>query len=188
MTAGSGITIENNVISATGGGGGDIDEGVLEATANSLYTIRKDLDADKENLADNYYKKIFADNKFMSKTDTFDKNYINERFDVIARGLVDLSENSGGGGGSITIDPALDINSENPVANSAITASLNSKSNTGHTHTLSEITDYVAPDLTPYETTSHASATFELKAWRGTQAQYDALETKDADRLYIITE
>ncbi len=45
------------------------------------------------------------------------------------------------GGGSITVDDALSSTSENPVQNKVITGALNSKSDTGHTHTISNITD-----------------------------------------------
>ena len=52
------------------------------------------------------------------------------------------------GGGSITVDDALDTTSENPVQNKVITNAMNGKSNTGHTHTLSNISDLTVEEKT----------------------------------------
>lgn len=53
--------------------------------------------------------------------------------------LDDLSES---GGSSITVDSALSTTSTNPVENRVITNSLNGKSNIGHTHLVSDITNF----------------------------------------------
>lgn len=67
--------------------------------------------------------------------------------------------NSGGGSGesSITVDFALSETSENPVANKTITAALNDKADTTHTHTANE----VGADASG----SAASALVEAKAY-----------------------
>ena len=53
--------------------------------------------------------------------------------------------------GTITIDTTLSTTSTNAVQNKAITTAINSKANTTHTHTTSEITDFpVIPDVSNY--------------------------------------
>ena len=53
--------------------------------------------------------------------------------------------------GTITIDTSLSTTSTNAVQNKAITTAINSKANTSHTHTASEITDFpVIPDVSNY--------------------------------------
>ena len=53
--------------------------------------------------------------------------------------------------GTITIDTSLSTTSTNAVQNNAITTAINSKANTTHTHTTSEITDFpVIPDVSNY--------------------------------------
>ena len=42
----------------------------------------------------------------------------------------------------IDVDNSLNVNSNNPVTNNAITTALNNKSNTNHTHTKNQITDF----------------------------------------------
>lgn len=65
-----------------------------------------------------------------------------------------VSGSGGGGSGSITVDSELSETSINPLQNKATTKAINevktelsSKSNTGHTHLTSEITDF--PDALP---------------------------------------
>lgn len=45
------------------------------------------------------------------------------------------------GGGSVTVDDSLSTTSTNPVQNKVITSALNNKSDTGHTHNISDVTD-----------------------------------------------
>ena len=53
--------------------------------------------------------------------------------------------------GTTTIDTSLSATSTNAVQNKAITTAINSKANTTHTHTTSEITDFpVIPDVSNY--------------------------------------
>lgn len=42
----------------------------------------------------------------------------------------------------IDVDDSLNVNSDNPVTNSAITTAINNKANTNHTHTKNQITDF----------------------------------------------
>ena len=105
LSAGTGIDITNNVISVTGGGGGGI---------NSVAAEYDDTGTDGEFLINvnsgQSYSQIFKVGSGLTVTENGD--------DVIL---------SATGGGSITIDPSLDTGSTNPVANSAITTSLNNK-------------------------------------------------------------
>ena len=77
------------------------------------------------------------------------------------------------GGGSVTVDDALSTTSENPVQNKVITNSLNGKSDTGHTHTISNITDYPTVETENITVTSATSGsnyfsggTREITAWK----------------------
>lgn len=72
-------------------------------------------------------------------------------------------------GGSVTVDTTLDSGSTNPVANSAITNAIDAKADASTTYTKTEINNLV-----------------NNKFWCGTQAQYDALATKENDVLYLI--
>lgn len=99
LSAGTGIDITNNVISATGGGGG----------INSVVAEYDDSDTDGEFIINvnsgQSYSQIFKVGSGLTVTEDGD--------DVILSAT--------GGGGSITIDPSLDTGSTNAVANSAIT-------------------------------------------------------------------
>lgn len=48
---------------------------------------------------------------------------------------------SGSGGGSITVDDTLSSTSTNPVQNKVIASALDDKSDNGHTHSISDVTD-----------------------------------------------
>ena len=107
------------------------------------------------------------------------------------------------------------------------------KADKEHTHTLSEITDYEEPDLSPYAKKADVDSALADKAdkattlegygitdgatktelaakqdtlapgsgitisgaviqttyqiWQGTQTEYDAIETKDENTIYLIT-
>lgn len=87
--------------------------------------------------------------------------------------IATLGDTSGGGGGSVTVDSALSTTSTNPVQNKIITNALNGKSNDGHTHTISNITDYPTIETQTITVTSPTSGsnyfsggTREITAWK----------------------
>ena len=43
-----------------------------------------------------------------------------------------------------------------------------------------------ADDVSTFITSSQAAESFEVKAWRGTQAEYDALTVIEQNKIYII--
>lgn len=96
---------------------------------------------------------------------------IRENGDIyIASGNTDIKlQDHLGGGSSVTVDASLDSGSTNPVANSAITNALDAKADASTTYTKTEVNNLV-----------------NNKFWCGTQAQYDALATKENDVLYLI--
>ena len=152
LIGGEGINISGNVISCACGSGQTItidptlNSGSTNPVANSAITIALNNKADKSEIPT-----VPTSNSAF----TNDMGYITEMWlepyatdDDLERGLsgkqdtliagsgITISGNviscacSGGGGGSgqtITIDPTLDSGSTNPVANSAITAALDSK-------------------------------------------------------------
>lgn len=67
-------------------------------------------------------------------------------------------------------------------------SALDGKSGTGHTHTESEITDlgtYVASgDMVSGD--ANNTVTVDPKFWSGSQANYDAIGTKDSNTFYFI--
>jgi len=117
LTAGTGIDITNNVISVTGGGGGG--------------TIDASLDANSPNAVANSAITAGINNAVTSVTAEFTNVYsaLARKQPMLTAGTgIDITDNvisvTGGGGGSITIDPSLDSGSTNPVANSGITSVL----------------------------------------------------------------
>jgi len=96
LVAGSGITIENNVISSEGGG---LDEDFLQATANALYDLKTEDDAINDKF-DDYYNKQASDGKYATKSDVrntyYNKEYIDDKLLAIAASLNDLNNNFGG--------------------------------------------------------------------------------------------
>ena len=110
-------------------------------------------------------------------------------------------------GSTITIDPSLDSGSTNAVANSAITIAIDAKADTtAMTQALSskvDVSAYTAytaatdtvlsgkasqTDLNTVSaaTASNTTALGGYSLWKGTQAQYDAIVTKDEDTIYFI--
>jgi hypothetical protein len=97
-------------------------------------------------------------------------------------------------GGTITIDPSLNSGSTNAVANSAITIAIDAKVDTStyNTYTAATNTAIAAKasqtDLNTVSaaTASNTTALGGYSLWKGTQAQYDAIVTKDEDTIYFI--
>lgn len=104
----------------------------------------------------------------------------------------------GGGGGSITVDSELSETSINPLQNKATTKAINEvktelsgKSNTGHTHLTSEITDF--PDALPAnggnaDTVGGKSANDFIRRYGSTMlsAEYVSAAAMDTDYKGII--
>ena len=93
------------------------------------------------------------------------KQYMLNNQDIWCPYSVAVGSSSGGGSSesSITVDFALSETSENPVANKTITAALNNKADTTHTHTANE----VGADASG----SAASALVEAKAYTDTEIE-----------------
>lgn len=113
---------------------------------------------------------------------------------------------------AITIDSVLSTSSENPVQNKVITSALNSKQDTLISGTsIKTINDESllgsgnivinpSPDTDNLTITKNSNDELQavgvinsnaggvLKSWSGTRAQYDAIEVKDANTLYNITD
>ena len=143
LIAGSGITISGNVISATGGGSGDSGATVIEVTQaqydalvsagtldlTALYIITDATPIDISNYMTSAETESAITAAVSGKVDT----------SAITSAVTSASTDSEiptakavydaipTGGTSITIDPTLDSGSTNPVANSAITTALNTK-------------------------------------------------------------
>ena len=101
------------------------------------------------------------------------KQYMLNNQDIWCPYSVAAGGSSGGSGeSSITVDFALSETSENPVANKTITAALNDKADTTHTHTANE----VGADASG----SAASALVEAKAYTDTEIEIlnEALNNK----------
>lgn len=65
---------------------------------------------------------------------------------------------------------------------------LEDKANSYHTHSISEVTD-LQSTLNDKVTSHKTNGVLDVTTiWKGTQAEYDAITTKDAHTLYIITE
>ena len=115
-------------------------------------------------------------------------------------------------GTSITVDDHLDSTSTNPVANSAITVAINAKLDAS-AYTPTDLSNYYTKqevnNLIPEVPTSNSAFTNDMHYvtsaetanyvtsgnvetqivnhfWCGTQAQYDAITTKDPTVLYLI--
>lgn len=82
-----------------------------------------------------------------------------------------------GGGSGITVDQSLDSGSTNPVTNSAITQAINAKADASNVYNKTEV-------YTKTEVNNIVNNKFVCI----TQAQYDALPTKQPDTLYLIYE
>lgn len=94
-------------------------------------------------------------------------------------------------GGSI--DPSLDLTSDNAVANSAITTAINTVSAQTTAHTSDSTVHVTSADKTSWnsaatDASAAVSALGGLSLVKLTQAQYDALATKDPMTLYIVTD
>ena len=108
--------------------------------------------------------------------------------------------------GNITV-PLTPAESTSATSKSYVDIRVNSKANTSHTHTISQITDLtvstgttsghvvqritsgnITVPTTPNTDNSAASKAYVDNAvpWSGTRTQYNAITTKDANRLYII--
>ena len=117
LSAGTGIDITDNVISATGGGGTSYTAGTGIDITNDVISVTGMVDTT-------------TFNTYSGSVDTA----LSGKQDTLSAGTgIEISGNvisaTGGGGGGITIDPSLDSGSTNPVANSAITKTLYTAAN-----------------------------------------------------------
>ena len=152
-----------------------------------------------------YYTKEESDAKFLTEHQplkTINGNVISGTGNIV----IEAS------GTSITVDDHLDSASTNPVANSAITVAINAKLDAS-AYTPTDLSNYYTKqevnNLIPEVPTSNSAFTNDMHYvtsaetanyvtsgnvetqivnhfWCGTQAQYDAITTKDPTVLYLI--
>ena len=94
-------------------------------------------------------------------------------------------------GTSVTVDDYLDGTSTNPVQNKVIVGALNGKLDVS-AYTPTDLSNYYTKDEVNSAITANTYTKTEVnnlvsnKIWCGTQAEYDALPTKQNDVLYLI--
>lgn len=118
LEAGTGITIEGNVISATGGGGGSTTWGSITGTLSSQTDLKNALDAKQDSL-------------------TFDNSPTSGSNNPVKSGGVYTALS--GKQNTLTFDNSPTENSDNPVKSGGIYTALSGKANSSHTHEQSDV-------------------------------------------------
>ena len=217
LTAGSGIIINGSIISATSSGGISmtVDAALSSTSTNPVQNkvVKEALDKKQdagdyatntaltEGLAANansadVYSKTEIDDTYAKKTDIPSAYTLPTASSDTLGGVkigtgLSIDDNgvlsSTGGTGGITVDSELSSTSTNPVQNNVITESLNGKADKEHTHTLSEITDYEEPDLSPYAKKADVDSALADKADKATTLEGYGI-TDAATKTYVDSE
>lgn len=115
---------------------------IVTSFSNQLSNTKVPTEKLVKNSLDNKVDKINGKGLSTNDYDNVSKAKVDTLKDVAFSGSYNDLTNKPTISEEIDVDDSLNVNSDNPVTNSAITTAINGKANTNHTHTKNQITDF----------------------------------------------